>query len=53
LIKIIEKNTERDKLVNASLEQEGWTVIRFWEDEVEGDPDKCAEKVKNLIMEIK
>jgi DNA mismatch endonuclease (patch repair protein) len=30
----IERNKERDKLVNKSLRKEGWKVIRVWECEI-------------------
>lgn len=32
--KKIARNMARDKLVNHTLEEKGWTVIRIWEDSV-------------------
>ena len=32
----IERNMERDAEVTAKLESEGWTVLRFWGNEIEG-----------------
>ncbi len=31
----IERNIARDKKVNSILQQKGWQVLRFWEDEIE------------------
>ena len=30
----IERNIERDKEVDAKLQQDGWTVLRFWGNEI-------------------
>jgi DNA mismatch endonuclease (patch repair protein) len=35
-------NCERDRRNTSKLEGEGWTVIRFWEHEVNHDPIGCA-----------
>ena len=32
----IRRNVERDDFVTARLADEGWTVLRFWEHDVEG-----------------
>ena len=45
----IERNIARDAEVNRILGEEGWTVIRFWEDEIKKDPVACAEWVKAII----
>lgn len=44
----IERNIERDKEVNKHLEEQGWTVIRFWGKEIKKDTEACA----NLIVRI-
>lgn len=41
----IEKNKERDRKVKATLESEGWRVLRLWEHEIRMDPDACASRV--------
>lgn len=51
--KKISGNVERDKKVNAQLKKSGWTVLRFWEHEVEKDVDSCAEKVIKAINKKK
>lgn len=35
-------NRERDKRRTAELTKEGWTVLRFWEHEVNRDPIACV-----------
>ncbi len=49
----IKNNIARDKLVNKFLKKEGWRIIRFWESEIKKAPEKCAQKVKNLIVSKK
>ena len=41
----IERNMERDREVNQALKNGGWTVIRFWEDEIKKKTDWCVNKV--------
>lgn len=45
----IERNIERDKEVNAQLEQDGWKVIRFWGREIENDLDHCIEIIGEAV----
>lgn len=42
----IEKNIARDITVNAYLSKNGWTVLRFWGNEIKND-------VKGVVNEIK
>lgn len=48
-IKKIEGNMQRDKDVNNRLTQDGWTVLRFWENEIKLDLDKCVSIVLNYL----
>ena len=41
----IERNMARDQEVTAALEQEGWTVLRFWERQIRKALDSCVEEV--------
>lgn len=41
----IERNIQRDKEVNAVLENLGYTIFRFWETDVKKDLDTCLQKV--------
>ena len=38
----IEKNIERDKEVNAKLQQDGWTILRFWGNQIKNDLNLCV-----------
>lgn len=44
----IENNIRRDKYVTEVLQQQGWTVLRFWGREILKDIDKCVETVKSV-----
>ena len=41
----IERNQQRDKEVNEQLISLGYTVFRFWENEIKKDLDTCLHKV--------
>lgn len=45
----IEKNIERDKKYKMLLENDGWTVLRFWEREIKKKPTECLEIVLALL----
>ena len=45
----IERNMARDQEVNAALEREGWTVIRFWERQIRKELDSCVDEVLSAI----
>lgn len=45
----IERNIERDYEVNKKLESEGWTILRFWGNEIKSDVSACAEKIKKAV----
>lgn len=47
----IERNMARDQEVNAALEQEGWTVIRFWERQIRKELDRCVDEILTAIKE--
>jgi len=49
--KKIERNIERDKEVNKELNEMGWTVIRFWGEEIKNDVDKCVTKIEKELKE--
>jgi len=42
----IERNIERDKEVNEKLEEIGWTVIRFWGQDIKNNVHKCIQKIE-------
>ena len=47
----IERNMERDAEVTAKLESEGWTVIRFWGNEIKKDTAQCANIIASVFKE--
>jgi DNA mismatch endonuclease (patch repair protein) len=50
-IKKIEGNIERDKRVNKELNENGWTVLRYWQNEIKNDLDKCVSEIIEAISE--
>lgn len=50
--KKIERNIERDKLVNRVLKKDGWTVLRFWGKDIENELDLCLTKIQKAINKI-
>ena len=49
----ISRNRERDDEINKKLLFEGWTVIRFWGDDIKKHTDECVRVVEETIQDIK
>ena len=45
----IERNMERDTEVTNKLEYEGWTVLRFWDNEIKKETEKCANIIEKAV----
>lgn len=45
----IERNIERDKEVTAKLTSQGWTVLRFWGNDIKKDLLECADKIEEAV----
>jgi len=45
----IERNMQRDRQVNRDLNQMGYTVFRFWEQEIKKELQKCINDVMVFI----
>lgn len=45
----IERNMQRDIEVTRHLEQEGWTVLRFWGKEIKKDTAACANTIIKAV----
>jgi DNA mismatch endonuclease (patch repair protein) len=45
----IEGNMKRDELVNKTLVENGWTVVRFWSVEIRKNLAYCVDKIEALI----
>ena len=51
-IKKISRNMERDDEINKKLNYEGWTVIRFWGDDIKKHTDVCVKVVEEAIQDM-
>ena len=45
----IARTQERDRIANETLRSEGWTVLRFWDFEIEDDLERCASAVVDAL----
>ena len=50
-VKKIGRNRERDEEINKQLEFMGWTVIRFWGNDIKKCLDECVTVVEEFIFE--
>lgn len=48
--KKIERNMARDKEVNEYLESQGWTVLRFWSEEIQKNLDEVIATIERIII---
>jgi len=48
--KKITRNIQRDKEVNEYLENAGWTVLRFWSEEVKKNLDEVVANIERHIV---
>jgi DNA mismatch endonuclease, patch repair protein len=46
----IAKNRARDQRVTAELEAAGWTVLRFWDFEVQKSLNTCVDQVEQALF---
>lgn len=47
----IERNIERDKEVTVQLQNDGWTVLRFWDFDIKKNLSDCVDKIENIYNE--
>ena len=47
----IERNIVRDNETNKALSFCGWTIIRFWGDEIRNNLNGCVEDVKDALLQ--
>lgn len=45
----IERNMQRDIEVNTRLNEDGWTVLRFWGKDIKKDTAKCADIIEKAV----
>ncbi|HET8810436.1 MAG TPA: very short patch repair endonuclease [Flavobacteriaceae bacterium] len=48
----IERNMQRDREVNQALNEQGFTIFRFWEREVKKNFETCVEKVTEHLNSL-
>ena len=48
----ISRNRERDDEVNKKLLSQGWTVIRFWGNDIKKYTDECVRVVEETIFDV-
>jgi len=44
---------EKDRTITNTLIKNGYVVLRFWENDIKKDIDKCFEKILQVICEVK
>ena len=49
----IRNNMERDDKVNKHLDFLGWTVIRFWGEDIKNNIDDCVRAIEETVFDIK
>lgn len=49
----IERNMQRDREVNAALEEMGYKVFRFWEHQIKKDFEHCLDQVVEYLEQQK
>ena len=48
----ISRNRERDDEINKKLLFEGWTVIRFWGNDIKKNIDECVRVVEETVFDV-
>jgi len=48
-----QRNMRRDKVVTQTLKKEGWKVVRFYDNEILKDADRCAKKINKILSRIR
>ena len=48
----ISRNRGRDDEVNKRLRFEGWTVIRFWGEDIKKHTDECVKVIEEAIFDL-
>jgi len=47
----IKRNMKRDRKISRKLRRDGWSVLRFWEHDIEKRIDVCIDRIIRKIME--
>lgn len=46
----IKRNMERDRAADATLQESGWIVLRFWDFDLHRDLSACADAVEKALL---
>jgi len=49
----IEKNIDRDNIVDWQLHNQGWVVMRFWGEEIRKNLAACVEDIEEAIIQAR
>lgn len=49
----IEGNIKRDKIVNSTLVDKDWKILRFWSEEVKKELELCLLRIEEVIRNAK
>ena len=47
----IKRNIERDEEIDKKLNAMGWTVLRFWGEDIKKRPDECIRVIEETILD--
>lgn len=47
----IARNIDRDDEINKKLSTMGWTVLRFWGEDIKKHPDECVRVIEETIFD--
>ena len=47
----IERNIARDREVSRLLAKQGWCCLRFWDDQILADTEKCVSRVLTVLKQ--
>lgn len=47
----ISRNIARGQKVTSGLNEQGWTVLRFWEHEIQKDLASCVDRIRQALNE--
>ncbi len=50
-IEKFERNIQRDKKVNISLREQGWTVLRYWEKDIYDNLEDIANEIQKYLTQ--
>ncbi len=48
----LDANKKRDRFVNRTLKERGWTVVRIWECQLKKQPGRCMARITKALNEL-